>query len=423
MGAGITKVQLELTGANYFTLASDRTFLSYLAIILKKPSATKTLCLAIIVFLPLLILPPTALADSDQEQAAKQELKQVKKRIDKLKKVVSRTKTKRSKTEKALKAAEVKIGSTSKQLRKVNQDIKSGQKKLKKLSDEKGQLKVALSRQQNALGDDIRTSYMQGRQEYVKLLLNQEQPEKLARTLRYYDYFHRSRSARIQEFSATLDNIERVTVEINEKKIHLGQLRDRLNDQKLKLQSAQKERKKVLVVLDKELAGSGNKLSKLVSDEQELQALLDAVQQTLDDLPPDIGKVKFRSRKGLLPWPVKGKVAKRFGSRKHRGKMRWKGMVINASNGTDVRAIHHGRVIFSDWMRGTGLLIIIDHGEGYFSLYGHNETLLRDTGDWINAGDVIASVGNSGGQAKSGLYFEIREAGKPANPAHWIAKK
>ena len=387
------------------------------------PFSLQHIFAGLLIALSLVAFSTNALANSEQEKAAKKELAQLQQRINKLKNAVNSTKTKRTKTEKALKSTEVTIGKTSKKLRQVNKDLKAGQAKLKELDKEKTQLHSALNKQQSALGTDIRASYMQGRQEYVKLLLNQEQPEKLARTLRYYDYFHRSRSQRINEFTETLEEIATVTDKINHEKVRLGKLKTKLTEQKDKLLSAQKERKVVIAKLDKELSGSGNKLDKLLSDELELQALLDAVQQTLDDLPPDIGQVKFRTRKGKLPWPVAGKLSHRFGTRKHKSKLKWKGVVIRANDGQDVHAVHHGRVIFSDWMRGIGLLLIVDHGDGYFSLYGHNQTLLKDTGDWVNPGEVIASVGNSGGQAKSGLYFEIREAGKPTNPLNWIAKK
>lgn len=367
------------------------------------------------------LLPQNSWAQ-DPEQTEKQ-LKKLKSTISNLQSQITKDRAKSSKLEGELQKSEQKINQVSKSLNKVNNDLKSQQQKLVQLKDKQQKLELAKNQQQLALADDIRSAYVHGRQEYIKLLLNQEQPEKLARMLRYYDYFHRSRSKRIDDFSNTLADLEQVSSDIESATLNLSRLSDSLKQERDNLLAAQQKRKQVVSQLRTSLKGKGAELKRLQLSESELQAILDAVESTLDDLPPDIGKKNFAQMRGQLPWPVAGKVVNNFGSRRSSGSMRWKGMLIKAQNGQQVRAIHHGRVVFSDWLLGKGFLIIIDHGNGYLSLYGHNQSLYKELGDWVNPGDVIATVGESGGQNYPSLYFELREKGKAVNPLRWIAKK
>lgn len=364
---------------------------------------------------------PTALADEEAETESK--LNTVKARIKALGQRILADQERKSDNLKELKQAETRINQLSRSLRQVNKELKQSQHKLTSLEGERNELEAQRREQQSALGEDIRAAYMQGRQEYLKLLLNQENPEKLARMLRYYDYFHRSRAERIDDFSTTLDKLDQVSQKIDQEVDRLEDIRTNLTRKRDDLKNAQAERKKVIARLEQSLQGSDQKLKHLQEDEKELQALLDAVRQTLDDLPPDIGKQPFQHQRGRLPWPAKGRVVHNFGSRRMEGRLTWKGIFINASPGSQVTAVHHGRVVFADWLRGKGMLIVVDHGDGYLSLYGHNEALLKEAGDWVESGEVIALVGKSGGLEESGLYFEIRESGKPLNPKRWIARR
>jgi septal ring factor EnvC (AmiA/AmiB activator) len=143
----------------------------------------------------------------------------------------------------------------------------------------------------------------------------------------------------------------------------------------------------------------------------------------LVDIPAEAdGQQPFHSRKGKLRWPARGRLAQRFGAPRSGG-LRWRGVMIEAQEGGEVRAVSQGRIAFSDWMRGFGLLLIIDHGDGYMSLYGHNQTLYKEVGEWVDTGEVVALLGASGGRTESGLYFEMRHKGRPINPVHWCAGK
>lgn len=362
-----------------------------------------------------------AWADDDTVDAAKTErqLKQVKKSIESIQHLIKKTQSRHSATEESLRKSEVEIGSTRADLRQAGLDIAQSNDNLAKLKRQQSNLEIAKQNQKLALADDVQAAYRTGRQEYVKLLLNQQQPEKLARVLKYYDYFHQARLKNINIFNQTLADIESNRQAIDQEIDQLESLRKSLVHKQEQLQAAQKRRKSVLAELKATLQTKDSQLKKLKSNEDELQKLLKAVQETLADLPQDIGNTPFSKSKGKLRWPTKGHVANRFGAQREDGKLRWNGILIKNQPGTPVKAIARGRVVFSDWMRGFGLLTIVDHGDNYLTLYGHNESLLKAPGAWVNANDIIAYTGNSGGQASAGLYFEIRYKGDPVNPAQW----
>jgi septal ring factor EnvC (AmiA/AmiB activator) len=160
-------------------------------------------------------------------------------------------------------------------------------------------------------------------------------------------------------------------------------------------------------------------VDQLKANQSALEKVLRAVQESMADLPANLGNSPFASLQGKLKWPAQGRMVHHFGAYREQGALRWNGVLIAAPPGSPVRAVHHGRVVFADWMRGFGNLIIVDHGGGYMSLYGHNESLLKGPGDWVRGGETLATSGNSGGQSQAGLYFEIRHKGTPVNPARW----
>ncbi|VAX08332.1 Murein hydrolase activator EnvC [hydrothermal vent metagenome] len=264
---------------------------------------------------------------------------------------------------------------------------------------------------------------MIGRQEYLKLILNQENPALVGRTLVYYDYFNRARSEQIQQVQRVLKNIESLGIKIKAETEKLRQTRATLQTRKKSLEKTYRERALVLARLNKEIKSKDQHLAQMSADEKRLQDLLNAIKKVLPDIFADTGNHKsFRAYKGKLIWPVRGKVKKLYGKRRKESKLKWNGVMIVASKGREVHAISHGRVAYADWLRGYGLLLIIDHGDGYMSLYGHNQGLYKETGDWVEANEVIGEVGDSGGQKSSGLYFEIRYQGRPTNPSRWCKR-
>ncbi|PCJ17393.1 MAG: hypothetical protein COB04_08945 [Gammaproteobacteria bacterium] len=380
--------------------------------------------LCVLLLMPILPNPSFGVPNQAQTPGTTTKaLKQVKQRINALQKKLRKNKDQKTKAESELQTIESKMGVLFKKLTRINHQLRTSENKLAELDAKHQQLTQARALQKTKLANDLKATYSQGRKEYLKMLLNLEQPERLSRVLRYYDYVQSARFERIQSFNQTLNALQQTSLAQHQERGTLAQLKNDLEQQKTSLDSAQAQRRKTLAKAKQTIRNTDQALSSLNADQKRLQKLLNAVQNALADLPLGIGKVAFKQHKGKLLWPTSGTVKHRFGQRRAQGRLKWNGIVIQNRAGAPVQAIHGGRIIFSDWLRGYGLLIIIDHGDRYMSLYGHNQSLLKETGDWVNAGEQISSVGNSGGQNETGLYFEIRKNGKPTNPSRWLPKR
>lgn len=361
-----------------------------------------------------------ALAGSSDRETKEKELSALKNRIEKLRKTIEVKENSKSQYNRQLRHIEKQIGDISQQIRASNQAVKLKQQELKQLDDNKKTLENTIYQQNRQLAKQIHTAYTLGQQEQMKLLFSQQNPGNLQRNLTYYQYFSNFRVKQIeqaqQHFSQLVEN-EKL---IKQAKLELERELEKQKQQKQSLSTDRAERKKIVRSLDQELRKQGKHLTQLEDDARNLKQLIDSLSDILTEIPsPTHSTQKFSSLRGKLAWPVKGKVQKLFGQPKPPSNLRWQGVVINAPSGNNVRAVSHGRVAFADWLRGMGNLIIIDHGEGYLSLYGHNESLFKSAGEWVEAGDIIGSIGDSGGQKDPGLYFEIRRQGKPQNPSRW----
>jgi len=358
-----------------------------------------------------------------QRKAKAAELKRLRQRIDKTRKQLQGMRGRHDAAEAELRHTERRIGKLVRGLKEVAHQLDAKGRKLDRLHHKESDLDKRLSEQRKLLADQVRAAYAIGRQEYVKMLLNQQDPAALGRVSTYYDYFNRARAKRIHAALATLHKLDRVKHDIVDEQQKLQALQHQRRQDKQDLEATYHKRAKAVARLNAEIHSKSGELARLQANEKALKKLLDALRDVLADIPAESGNHKpFPSLKGKLPWPTRGRVRDLFG-RRQLAQLKWNGVVIRAPEGRKVRAISHGRVAFADWMRGYGLLIIIDHGHGYMSLYGHNQALYKETGDWVEPGDVIASVGASGGQARAGLYFEIRHNGHPVDPAHWCSAR
>lgn len=302
-------------------------------------------------------------------------------------------------------------------IRKIEGDLDTTRLDLRRLQSREANLLADSAEQRRYLTQQIRAAYSLGNQEYVKVLLNQQDPNDIARMLAYYDYLNSARANQIGHYRATLDELALVTAEAEARSLALVDLRSDLGVEHQLLLESRATREATLAELQASIAETGTAIARRERDRGELEALLNRIQSGFGGLGES--DAPFATQRGALPMPVAGRVVNRFGSRRSAGQMRWNGIFIAAEPGQPVRAIHYGRVVFSDWLRGFGLLLIISHGEGYMSLYGHNEVLLRQTGEWVAAGEAVASVGRTGGADRDGLYFEIRSSGKPTDPQLW----
>jgi len=342
-------------------------------------------------------------------------LTDVKQAISEQKKAISITKERRTKLEQQLKEDDLAIAKVAKTIEVTKQDYQQTKEKLSELSQEKQTLTTEKKHQEKLLAQQLRAAYSSGHHDYIKLLLNQEQPAKIQRTVTYYQYLNKARIAEIEHFQQTLSKLLQVTTEYNEQAKQLDQIQRVQIAQQKKLKENKSKRTQTIKALGKDLISKQEQLAKLEAEEKNLQQALDRLAALAKAELEMKGLSKLKRK---LRWPVKGKIAHRFGSKKQ-DYLKWKGVLISAPIGRQVKTIHSGKILFADWLKGYGLVTVIDHGEGYMSLYGHNQTLLKSVGDRVETGEPIALVGQSGGQQQSGLYFEIRYQGKAVNPKTW----
>ena len=365
-----------------------------------------------------LVIGPFAIA-ADKATSEKQ-LKSVLRKIDKLKQAIDAKEDSKSQYINQLKSIEVDIGKLSRKIRALGNEIGSKKSELKSLRATRLEHQRKLSRENEYLAEQVYAAFTLGRQEKVKLLFSQQDPQKLQRNLVYYQYFSNARVDLINAVQGSIDKIIETEQLIQQAQLDLEKNQQALNEQKKQFDQDLGKRKIIIGSLDKQLKEQGGNLSRLEDEAAQLQNLIKSIEKLFADAPEsEISRKSFAKLKGKLAWPLKGKLRKLFGRTKPQSDLRWQGVKIEATNGSHVMAVSHGRVAFADWLRGLGNLIIIDHGNSYLSLYGHNESLFKTAGEWVEAGDVISSVGSSGGEQKAGLYFEIRKKGKPQNPTRW----
>ena len=345
-----------------------------------------------------------------------QALSEVQQQISQQQKSIKQTSNKRSSLENKLRSDDISIAKIAKKIINTQRDLKTTQQALKNLAREKISLTYKKQQQEKVLAQQLRAAYTSGHHDYIKLLLNQESPASVQRTVTYYKYLNDARTKEIDQFQIVLSNLLAVTTKHQEQAKKLNVLKQEQAAQKISFQQSKQARKQTIRALSKELLNSKQLLAKLVAEEENLVVDLQRI-VTLSQQSAELVGLKKLKRK--LSWRIKGKISHSFGSRKH-GYLKWKGILLAASVGKQVKAIHNGTVLFSDWLKGYGLVTVLDHGEGYMSLYGHNQALLKSVGDRVETGEPIALVGQSGGQNQSGLYFEIRRDGQAVNPKPWF---
>jgi septal ring factor EnvC (AmiA/AmiB activator) len=360
-----------------------------------------------------------------QEAQAKQKLEQVRSDIHKIIDAQKVTSAQKNDAAAALREQELKVAATSRQLRVLDQKLAEEQAKLDQLVVERNGLDAKLKDQRDALAALLRSAYAMGRAEELKLLLAQDRIDTVGRMLVYYRYFEHARVSEIEGLLKDLDALALVQAAIEKETAELETAHAARTAEAQQLDADRDERARVLAALDAALKDQQARLTTLGKDEKGLLDLLEKLRDIFADIPKQIaGAEPFAQLRGRLSWPVHGKVIAGFGISNggvsSEGEHESHGVLIAAASGSDVHAVSHGRVVFADWLRGFGLLIIVDHGDGYLSLYGYNESLLKDVGDWVNVNEAIATSGASGGRKTAGVYFELRYQGKPIDPKGWL---
>lgn len=313
------------------------------------------------------------------------------------------------------------VSTLNKELRTLNQQIERKNQQLQALEEAQTVFRKSHAKQLDALNAQLRSAYISAQPHYLQVLLNQQTPAKLSRTSTYFHYFHTARQTRLAALNhdlKTLDNNKQdLLIARQEQQI----LYENRKTQQQRLETQNKQRLAIAKQLDKRVATQGHRIASL---KEEAEALRDLLQSLAQQTPTKSTSAKpFSMLKGQLAWPVKGKVTARYGSSRKLGKLTWQGIMIKSPTGKEIHSAAAGRVVFSDWLRGFGLLLIIDHGDKYMTLYGNNESLLKDVGDNVGADELIALSGNQGIKQFAGLYFELRYQGNPTDPVKWLGKR
>lgn len=375
--------------------------------------------------------------------APKEELLDLRGRIEALKKELESKEGVRDEAADALRKSEKSISELSRQLRELDQAHEEATRELTQVRAETDKVRNRIDGLRRDLGVLLREQYIFGEQDYLTTLLNNEDPNKAARELHYLTYLSRARARLVETLQGELKTLAALEQTSKARQETVARLKEERLARQAALVEEQAKRKAVLASISKELANQRRQIGKMQRDEKRLTQLVERLSRIVtkpakpakpsgasrpqlgtNERIPDasFAGTPFQELKGKLHLPVRGELANRFGSPREDTGTEWKGLFIRARAGQEVRAVASGRVVFADWLRGFGNLLIIDHGSGYMSLYGNNESLYRQVGDRVKAGDAVAVVGNSGGSPESGVYFELRRESKPFDPLSWTGK-
>ncbi len=365
----------------------------------------------------LLLFCLTPLFAAKRESSSTQKLEVVNQKIQVLQKSLRTDKLNKVQLVNDLASTEKKIGKTAIAITRIDKKLSVLDSKLSLLEKQADVDKAKLDKQTLILQRELGVAYRMGQHEYVKLLLNQQNPSRVGRVMRYLDYISQARLEIMKAIKQTLASLSITQKAIQQKQVSLNQLKQKKINQKQLLEKYKKTRTITLAHLNHLIQSKVEKLSVLRANKRALGALVEKLQKVA--LRELVSKANFAKMRGRLPWPARGRLLKRFGAPIEHSHLLYNGVLIAAHVGQSVRAIYPGKVVFANWLSGYGLLIIVQHGRHYMTLYGHNQSLYKKKGDLVNEGDLLATVGNSGGNSETGLYFEIRHNGNAENPRHW----
>ena len=360
-------------------------------------------------------------ADAPNPAKAEAELKAVRTQIDKVRAEMERDAGRRDLLAREIEESEQTVAGARSALEKVKRERAVHTARRAELAEQRRGEESVLVERRAALAGQLRAASMIGQQEPIKLLLNQRDPGQTGRVLTYYQYFGRARADQISAINSHLAEIATLDAALAEEEARLTALEEQQKSELSRLQSARERRGRALVSLEAESKNRARELTRLKEQQEGIEKLVRELRRALEriDKFPTDSKDAFGKLRGKLSWPVAGKLIASFGQTRAGG-VKWDGVLLSGAQGSAVRAVYHGRVVYADWLSGLGLLTIIDHGDGYLSLYGHNERLYKEVGERVTAGDAIATVGDSGGRSTPALYFEIRKAGRPIDPKPWF---
>ena len=363
------------------------------------------------------------------------ELNQIESDINVVKQDMQRLSLQKDSLQNLLADIEKRYGETAASLKTLQAQIEQKRQSLDKIRQEMQIYQTEIDKLSKELAGQIRSAYAMGQKDKLKLMLNQQDPALSSRMMVYYDYLNKVRLSRLADMDASVQHLDQLDKQKQVETELLEQNLEQKKSEQIALDEARKQRNELLAKINNDFSSNEQQLNQLQISENRLKSLMASMPITEEELAVDAEqanelstsmenslelKADFPELKGKLPWPVKGRLAQRFGSPRSEGI--WDGVLIDASEGMEVQAVTRGKVVYAEWLRGYGLLIILDHGQGYMSLYAFNQSLYKQIGESVEAGDIIASVGQSGGRTQSGLYFGIRKKGVPIDPLEWCRK-
>ncbi len=408
-----------------------------------------------VLMLVVLMLACIPYANANKKEQSKQNLNDVQQRLEALKKELDNSQEAHKDAADALKESELAISAANKKLFEINQKQQKNKKTLTQLKSDSISTNQALAQQQKLLSSQLYQQYIHGQQSYIQMILQSENPNEIARDVEYFSYIAKARASLINKMQGNLNKISKLNDATASALKEVADLKQKQVDEKRALENQKQEKSKVVSSLSQQIAAQRTEIKKLTRDEKRLSELVKRLARIIPPTPKkarpkrepatttttaetptnnkptkevlanttepsqEFSGASFAALKGKLRLPVRGDVTNRFGSSREDSGISWKGLFIRANEGAEVKSVATGRVVFADWLRGFGNLIILDHGNGYMSLYGNNQAVLKQVGDIVRAGDVIASVGNSGGNQTNGLYYELRSQSRPFDPLSW----
>ena len=352
-------------------------------------------------------------------QDPQQNLTQVRAAIEEIRSWLEQANENQSEQQLELKQAELRLSRSHQNLDTLQLSHINSQQELARLELRTDSLRHVEKEQSRLAEQAIRAAYMAGNESLLKLILNQQDISQASTMVQYYRYFNAATVQTLQQYRETLAELTILNQQLSDQTSDLQDQQDQLNIQLQSLNQEQSQREQVLSQLQSTLSSRSGELEQLVVNRDELELLIEQINQVVESIPSPSDLIAFEQLKGQLAWPGQGPLRNSFGASYGNGSLQRHGVIIDVAAGTEVAAIHAGRIVFADWLRGLGLLVIIDHGEGFMSLYGYNQSIAKTAGSWVNAGEKIALAGNSGGQEQSGIYFEIRHHGQAQDPINW----
>lgn len=392
----------------------------------RKRARTRRALVAGSLLLVAVVLPAAgadAPANADIRQS-EQELARVKGKIDALRSQLQRERGQKDELGDALEATEKKLANAQGQLKKLRRDIAAQNERIRANQAEQAEARYQLDEQRRVLERQVRAAYVMGNRARTQLWLNQTDTARLGRVLAEYDYVNRARADQVAVVQARIEQIAALQAELIEQRAGLEALEMEQSKVLQQLEKGRAERRSTLTQIDQRIASSETALRQAQADEAQVKALLEQLRKALADVPMDfnVGKGPFAQQRGKLPWPLRGAIIADYGSPKSDARLSWSGRWIAAKEGTPIRAIARGRVAYVGWLQRYGLIVILEHGNGYFTLYGHCASSAPTAGDTVEAGAVIATAGDTGGHDRSGVYLEIRKGSTALDPRDWLGK-